>query len=152
MKKITITLLISLIWSATTLANDVIMSQKTVKIPVDISTTKLKWSQADYSSPVVKVLVPALAAVTLLDHRNTGEGAPCLASYEANTPEEVIQNNPQTEQIEFTVTLIKQVIPDLENNRCLVHLIENVDGKIRGFEFTHQRDLQVGHRHIDDCQ
>ena len=61
-------------------SSSVLLSEKTVDLSVDISTTKLKLSRADYSSPFVKVLVPELADVTILDHRNTNEGAPCMAT------------------------------------------------------------------------
>jgi hypothetical protein len=68
------------------------LSEKTVTLDVAINKWNLKFSRAGYSEPVVKVLIPELADVTLLDHRNFRENAPCLATFEAKTPEEVIQN------------------------------------------------------------
>lgn len=132
--------------------NTVTLSEKIVQLNVEISPTNLKWSEADYSSPVVKVLVPELADVTILDHRNAGEGAPCLATYEARSPEDVIQNNPSVEKIDFQITLQKKLSPNLESQTCDVELIESIEGKIRGFKFVHDRHLSVGSRHIDDCR
>ncbi|MBI4041200.1 MAG: hypothetical protein HY390_04970 [Deltaproteobacteria bacterium] len=133
-------------------ASSVVLSKRTVELNVDISTAKLKLSRADYVSPVVKVLVPELADVTILDHRNTGEGAPCLATYETESPSDVIQSNPQVEKIKFDITLKKSVRLNPEGTACVVHLSEEVDGVIRGFQFVHDRSLFVGERHIDDCR
>lgn len=131
---------------------EVLISERTVELNVDISSAKLKWSQADYSSPVVKVLVPDLADVTILDHRNTGEGAPCMATYQALSPEEVIQNNPSVEVIPMTITLDKLLTPDLTNGLCHVALRESIIGEIRGFRFEHHKSMEIGTRHIDDCR
>ena len=131
---------------------DVVLSEKEVTLNVDISTAKTKLSIADYSSPVVKVLVPELADVTILDHRNTGEGAPCLATYDTLDPRDVIQGNPTTEKINFKVTLIKQTATNTSQDICYVRLSERVEGNIRGFKFTHNKQKPMGTRHIDDCR
>lgn len=133
-------------------SREVVLAERTVNLNVDISSAKLKLSRADYSSPVVKVLVPELADATILDHRNTGEGAPCMATYQALSPEEIIQNNPAVELVPMTITLKKILTPDRANGRCLVVLDERIEGKIRGFVFEHQRAIEVGARHLDDCR
>jgi hypothetical protein len=133
-------------------SHEVLIAERTVNLNVDISTTKLKLSRADYSSPVVKVLVPELADATILDHRNTGEGAPCMATYQALSPEEVIQNNPAVELVPMTITLKKILTPDQKNGRCLVTLDERIEGKIRGFLFEHQKTVEIGTRHLEDCR
>lgn len=138
--------------SAQAQTEKVILSEKVVQLNVDISKTKLKLSQADYDSPVVKVLVPDLADVTILDHRNTNEGAPCMATYDTLSPEDVIQNNPSIEKIDFTITLAKHAIPNLQNKTCDVILSETINAKIRGFNFNHYKNVNVGTRHIDDCR
>ena len=131
---------------------DVVLSEKEVTLNVDISTTKMKLSKADYSSPVVKVLVPELADVTILDHRNTGESAPCLATYETLDPKDVIQGNPATEKVNFKVMLVKHTWAETSQNICHVKLIERVEGNIRGFKFTHDIQRSMGIRHMDDCR
>ncbi|MCM2278411.1 MAG: hypothetical protein NDJ89_10085 [Oligoflexia bacterium] len=132
-------------------ASGTVISMREVLLPIDISTTRIKLSRADYMAPVVKVLVPELADVTLLDHRNTGEGAPCLATYEATAPEEVIQGRPAIEEARFTVTLKKQAELEPRTSTCSIHLIEEIHGKIRGFAFEHSRTARIGSRHPDDC-
>ena len=152
MKTIAMTLLAGLTMTITAHASDVVISRKVVKLPVDIAEGKVKLSRAGYSMPLVKILVPELAGVTLLDNRNVGEGAPCMASYDAKTPEDIIQNNPQVEEAQFVVTLTKTVTPDTQNNNCQVSLTETLDTRIRGHKFTHQRFLEVGTRNIEDCK
>ncbi|MGZ6488127.1 MAG: hypothetical protein ACXWQQ_16420, partial [Pseudobdellovibrio sp.] len=98
MKRMMSLLLLGMTMALTVHAEDVVISRKVVKLPVDIAEGKVKLSRAGYSMPLVKILVPELAGITLLDHRNVGEGAPCMASYDAKTPDEIIQNNPQIEE------------------------------------------------------
>jgi hypothetical protein len=131
---------------------NVILSQRTVNLQVDISTARVKLSRAGYSVPLVKVLVPGLADVTLLNHRNEGEGAPCLATYETHDPAAVIQDHPAVEQVPFTVTLTKRLVANQFEQKCRVGLIETVNGKIRGFEFVHSRFQAIGERKPEDCR
>lgn len=153
MKKIIILLFstFSVIASAEDVA-PVSISKRSVVLNVDISPTNLKLSRADYSMPTVKVLVPELADVTIMNHRNTKEGAPCLATEDTFKPEDVIQGNSAVEKVEFTIELQRQVYKDDEKKTCMVYLVENVTGQIRGFNFSHQRDSEIGLRHIDDCR
>jgi hypothetical protein len=130
---------------------DVVISQRVVRLPVEISNTNVKLSAADYSAPVVKVLIPALADVTLLDHRNTNEGAPCMATYGTRVPNDVIQNNPGSLQVQFQISLIKNLYVDT-NNSCVVSMTEHIEGTIRGFKFVHDRYVSLGERHLDDCR
>lgn len=130
----------------------VVISERTVPLEVKISPETVKLSHADYSMPVVKVLVPGLADVTILDHRNSGEGAPCLATDGTRSPEDVIRGSSTTETLPFTIRLERSVYPDLDAKKCYVLLEEFVSGEIRGYQFTHHRDFQVADRHLDDCR
>lgn len=131
---------------------DIVLSERDVCLSVEINSTNLKWSQADYAAPVVKVLVPELAGVTILNHRNTKEGAPCLASYEAKSPEQVIGNSPGTDKVDFHLKLSKSIVMYPDKTKCDVYLRENIDAKIRGVAFTHERSVLVGQRTADDCK
>jgi hypothetical protein len=131
---------------------DVVLSQRAVALNVDISTARVRLSKAGYAVALVKVLVPELAGATLLDHRNEGEGAPCLTTYGTRDPAEVIQNRPAVEQVPFTVTLTKRLVANRFEQKCQVGLIESVTGKIRGFEFVHSRFQAIGERTLADCR
>jgi hypothetical protein len=130
----------------------VTLSKNTVTLSVDISAENVKLSRADYSVPVVKVLIPELADVTILDHRNTGEGAPCMATYDTNVPEDVVQGTPEVIQVEFEITLIKNTYPNEANGTCSVFLREHIEGTIRGHKFVHLQEVLIGERHLDDCR
>jgi hypothetical protein len=130
--------------------SNVIVSERTVELTVDISKENVKRSRAGYSQPTVKVLVPELADVTVFDHRNEGEGAPCLATFDTLNPGEVIGENPEVVKLPFTIKLVRSTFVD--NGECHVFLEEEVVGDIRGFRFEHLRGGSVGKRHIDDCR
>lgn len=139
---------------------NVVLSEREVKLSVNISREYMKLSSAGYVSPVVKVLVPELADVTILNHRNEGESAPCLATFQVMDPEEVIQNNPGIEKIKFNIKLIKNtrkvmilpVNPEDPIFYCEVKLSEHVQGDIRGFEFVHLVTTEVDKRNVGDCR
>ena len=56
------------------------------------------------------------------------------------------------EKIKFDIVLKKEVQLNSEGTACMVHLLESVHGRIRGFQFEHYQALFVGERHIDDCR
>jgi hypothetical protein len=133
---------------------EVVLSDRNVTLTVEISAKNVKLSRADYSVPVVKVLVPELAGETILDHRNTNEGAPCLATYDTKKPEDVIQGKETHIWNTFRIQLVKRVELYEETEKkqvCQVTLIERVDSKIRGFNFTHERVKDIGQRNPQDC-
>jgi len=131
---------------------DTIISEREVTLPVDLSTARVKLSSRGYSTELVKVLIPELASVTIADHRNPGESAPCLANYEAYTAEEIIQGRPETISVPFKITLTKKTVIDEQKKVCKVSLKESIVGIIRGYKFVHDRQLAMPDRHVEDCQ
>ncbi|AZZ37497.1 hypothetical protein CIK05_12065 [Bdellovibrio sp. qaytius] len=151
MKKI----ILSVIMLAATMthANETIISKKTVQLAVDLSTTGIRSSNLGYGDTYyVKILVPGLAAETLLNHRNEGESAPCLATYDTFKVEDVVQNQPTTEIHDFEIVQKKVVYPDTADNSCSVYLVENVQTTVRGFKFIHERSTELPKRNLADCQ
>ena len=132
---------------------EVIIAKKTVKLPVDLSSTGIRSSNLGYGDTYfVKILVPGLAAETVLNHRNEGESAPCLATYQTFKVEDVVQNNPTTEIHEFEIVQKKILYPNETSKTCRVYLTEDVTTKVRGFEFVHHLSSELPSRHIDDCK
>lgn len=129
-----------------------IISKREVMLPVKINANTVKLSSAGYSRPLVKVLIPDLADVTLLNHRNFGEDAPCMSTVGAEIPEDVVKNDEKTENIKFSVILTKTVYPDSDNKTCLVSLSEDITATIRGFKFTHERSASLQKRVLEDCR
>lgn len=132
---------------------ETIVSKKTVQLEVDLSTTGIRSSNLGYGDTFfVKILVPGLAAETLLNHRNEGETAPCLATYETFAVEDVVKGNPSKEIHDFEIVQKKLLYPNEAEKTCDVYLVEDVATKVRGFNFIHSRSTVLPKRHIDDCK
>lgn len=132
---------------------EVIISKKNVKLEVDLSTAGIRSSNAGYGDTFfVKILVPGLAEQTVLNHRNEGEAAPCLATYDTYNIEDVVQGNPSKEIHDFEIVQKKVLYPNAAGKTCVVYLVEKVETTVRGFRFLHERSSGLPKRHIDDCQ
>lgn len=132
-----------------------VISKRQVVLPVEISSNTVILSNLGYGAFMVKILIPSIADVTLFDHRNEGASAPCIFTLDTEKIEDVIRNNPTTENIPFVITLTKTVAVDSEDSMkptCRVTLTESLEGKIRGFKFTHARQSQVSKRSVEDCR
>jgi hypothetical protein len=129
-----------------------LISERTESLNVDVSTAMTRLSGSGYATVIVKVLIPELADVTLFDHRNPGEGAPCMATYEALEPEEVIQGRPGVEKVDFKITLNKVAKVNELNQKCEILLEEHIQGNIRGFDFFHFRSSIISTRLPEDCR
>jgi hypothetical protein len=153
MKLISLLLAIATVGPATAFANSIVVSERTVTVPVDLSKTKVVFTNQGYGSTyLVKVLIPALAAPTLLNHRNGTEGAPCMATYDVSNVDDVLQGKPETINADVKITLTKnQVISD-DGKTCTVTLNEYLQTTIRGFEFVHDRTIELPSRVADDCR
>ena len=144
------TLLVAIVMMTSSLVQAAVISQKTVVLPVDVSTAKLKFTNLGYSSFLVKVIVPELITDTILNHRNVGEDGPCLFTYEAFTVDEVLQDRPEVIDTEFLITLEKNA--RVFGEKCEVELTETVTADIRGFLFQHSKSIALSSRIIADCE
>jgi hypothetical protein len=132
---------------------DVTISSRTVTVPVDISSAKVVLTNKGYGTTyLVKVLVPALAGPTLMNHRNEGETAPCLATYQTNKIDDVVQGHPETINADMKIELTKSSYVDEAEKLCHVTLTETITTTIRGFDFIHARDTEMPTRDPADCQ
>lgn len=128
---------------------ETIISKKTVTLPVDLSTTKLKFTDLGYSVPLVKVIIPQMAEVTLLNHRNVGEDGPCLFTYDTFQVDDVLQDRPEVIDTEFNITLKKSFF--ISDDVCKVTLTEEIEADIRGFLFQHSLSTAMPDRVAADC-
>lgn len=129
-----------------------LVSDKTTTVSVELNAKTVKCSAQDYSMPMLKVLVPALADLTLLNHRNTREGAPCVAAGQCGTfkPSDILAAGEGTERIPVRVVLRK--LAEVDGEGCRVTLIETVHTSIRGVAFFHERRHDLAERVADDCR
>lgn len=125
----------------------------TAPVSIDLNATTVKCSAADYSAPMLKVLVPGLAELTVLNHRNTREGAPCIAAGRcggALGPQDILKAGEGTVEVPMRVTLKK--VLTLDGEVCHVTLVETVRATVRGVPFFHERRQPVADRAAADCR
>lgn len=130
-----------------------VVSDRTTDVDVDLNAQTVKCSAADYSGPMLKVLVPGLADLTILNHRNTKEGAPCIAAGRCSPqlgPETLLRQGEGSESIPVRVVLKK--VLSLQGDVCHVTLVETVTTQIRGVPFFHERFQKVADRAAADCR
>jgi hypothetical protein len=126
-----------------------------IKLPVDLNTATVKCSAQGYSMPELKTLVPALAQVTILNHRNPGEGAPCITAGECTdqlNPEKLLAAGSGPTAVPAAIRLSEELIADQTNNVCHVVLHEDVKAIINGVLFSHSRQLASQDRTLADCR
>lgn len=128
-----------------------ILSEREVDMTIDLNSKTLKLSRADYMEPTVKVLIPEIADVTVMNHRNFSEGAPCLATEGTKSPQDVLQGQEGKENIKVRITLSKLLYLD-DQNVCHLTLQEDVETNIRGFKFVHARQSTLPKRVAADCR
>jgi hypothetical protein len=139
--------------AAQELPHTAVIRDETTNVSVDLNAKTVKCSAADYSMPMLKVLVPGLADITLLNHRNTREGAPCIAAgqcTESLGPQSILKSGEGTERIPVRVVLKK--VTKIEGEVCRVSLVETVTTQVRGLHFFHERYQQVADRTAADCR
>lgn len=130
-----------------------VVSDRTTDVSVDLDEATVKCSAADYSGPMLKVLVPGLADLTLLNHRNTREGAPCIAAgrcSETLGPSAILADGNGSVTVPVRVVLSKETRVD--GDKCHVTLVETVTTEIRGVPFFHQRRQPMPDRAAADCR
>ena len=132
-------------------ADSVIRDQTTV-VKVALNAKTVKCSAADYSMPMLKILVPGLAELTVLNHRNTREGAPCIAAGQCGErgPQDILKSGDGIDEIPVRVVLKK--VAELDGDVCRVSLVETVNAKVRGVPFFHERRQEVAERAAADCR
>ncbi len=130
-----------------------VVSDRTSTVSVPLNAKTVKCSSADYSAMMLKVLVPDLAGLTVLNHRNTNEGAPCVAAGVCSVklgPKTILEAGEGVDQIKVRVVLRKQT--SIQGEVCHVSLVETVATTIRGVPFFHERVQEVPQRTAADCR
>jgi len=133
---------------------ETVVHDTTTPVQVALDPQTVLCSAADYSATFLKVLIPDLARLTLLDHQNLGAGAPCVAAgvcEPGRMPEDVIDPARPTETVDVHVQAVRRDVADVDAQTCTTTLIERVDVDIRGITFRHERQAPLGSRPYADC-
>ncbi len=133
-----------------------LVHETTTAVDLELTPDTVICSHADYSATFLKVLIPELAAITLLDHQNTDAGAPCVAAGECapfgdHAPADILDDQDTTETVDIRVRATRTDEIDHDAETCNTSLTEQVDLVIRGVPFTHQRWATLGTRPYGDC-
>lgn len=134
--------------------NETLIHDTTSSVDITLDTNTVLCSAADYGALYLKVGMPELARLTLLDHQNVGAGAPCVAAgacKPGNMPADIIDPAHPTETVQINVRAFRADEADSVAQTCETTLIERVHVNIRGFEFTHERSASLGSRRFADC-
>lgn len=135
--------------SAETLVHDT-----TTNVEIELDDTTVLCSSADYGALFLKVLIPELAALTLLDHQNLGAGAPCVAAgmcEPGNMPDDILDPYDTKETVAIHVKALRYDVTDASAQTCQTSLVERVQVIIRGVDFFHERFAPLGERPYADC-
>ncbi len=125
---------------------------------VELNKDTVLCSRADYAMPMLKVLIPGLSDITLLDHQNYRAAAPCVTTGEScmrgaggASPEDILQGRPGTEAIEVTVTAKKIEYINHTEKTCLLEMVEDIETNIRGKKLVHQKSNTLEPRSFERC-
>lgn len=133
-----------------------LVHQTTTSVDLELTPETVICSHADYSANFLKVLIPQLASITLLNHQNTDAGAPCVAAGECapfgdHAPSDILDEADTTETVDITVRATRMDEIDHDAQTCTTTLRERVDVDIRGVTFAHERQASLGSRPYGDC-
>ncbi len=140
--------------TAASVVRETVVHNTTTSTEIALSADTVLCSSADYGALFLKVLIPKLAEITLLDHQNLGAGAPCVASgmcKPGNRPSDIIDASRPTEVVDVTVQAVRIDEIDSDAQTCTTLLREHVDVKIRNIAFQHERFASLGTRPYSDC-
>lgn len=143
---------------------EILQHSKTITMNVALNEKTVLCSKADYGALFLKILIPDLASHTLLNHRNLGASAPCVAAgscTDDNNPSKIIDAAKPIEKIAIKIDIYRAEFVKRTGNDfmpgppgkqvCGIIMIERIETIIRGRKFTHQRDIELGSRELSDC-
>lgn len=143
------------------IVRETLVHEKTTAVEVELNDRTVLCSAADYQAEMLKIVIPQLADLTLLNHRNTNAGGPCVsagicrpAGSEAGLePGDILKPGlPEVESIPVTVKLTRVTSISSDQSGCDVSLKEEIHLVVRGIPFYHVRwhflDARVG----SDCR
>jgi uncharacterized protein (TIGR03382 family) len=134
--------------------NETLIHDTTTTTEIDLNASTVLCSSADYGALFLKIGIPKLAQLTLLDHQNIGAGAPCVsagACYPGHEPADILDPTKPTETVDINVKAFRLDEADATAQTCTTTLIERVHVNVRGFDFLHERQAPLGSRPFADC-
>lgn len=131
------------------------ISRQTLEIEVKVDETTVRCSALGYSRPELKVDVPALDWAATFQHRNFGEGQPCMTAGRCTnerSPELILAGGAGVDKAQLEVVHTEEAYLDESNNTCYRSLVETVTMQLRGQTFTHRRSGVLSEVSADLCK
>lgn len=137
-------------------SHEELVHDTTTSVDLLLTPETVICSHADYSATFLKVLIPQLASITLLDHQNSDAGAPCVAAGECapfgdHAPSDILDEADTSETVDIRVRAVRVDAIDHDAETCTTALRERVHLEIRGVRFAHERWADLGSRPYADC-
>ena len=116
------------------------------EISVKISADTVRCSSQGYSLPELKIDVPDLDWAATFQHRNFGEGQPCMTAgscRQVGGPEVILAGG--DEEIKTLLTVVMQEVAwvDDTNDTCYRQVEEVLEMDVRGHTFSHVRQAPL---------
>jgi len=131
------------------------ISRHVQEIEVKVDETTVRCSALGYSRPELKVDVPALDWAATFQHRNFGEGQPCMTAGRCTrerSPELILAGGNGVEKVLLEVVHTEEAYLDESNNTCYRSLVETLTMTLRGQTFTHRRHAVLSEATSDLCK
>ncbi len=135
-----------------------VISVKKIPVKLLLNEQSVICSSAGYGRDFLKILVPQLAKHSLMEHRNIGVSAPCLAAGDCLNDESqeflkiIKEHGSINKKSIMKITLKKAFVYNDRDKVCRMWLHEDVELKIGKFKFTHSRNSKLPDRRSKkDC-
>lgn len=146
-------LLFPLVVNAETVDKEV--SRQTTDITVALHPSSVRCSALGYGSPELKVDVPDLDWAAVFNHRQLGEGEPCMAAgacTSTNTPGRVLAGGEGDVPAQVLVVHTEVGTIDKVHATCTRELVEELTMQLRGLTFTHRKSTPLAPWTAAECR
>src|SRR5262245_43727701 len=115
--------------AATPVTAETVVHNRSTRVQIGLDSSTVLCSAADYGATYLKIGMPGLARLTLLDHQNTGAGAPCVQAgpcQAGNMPSDIIDAARPNEWVSINVKEVRIDESDAAAQTCNTTLSERV--------------------------
>lgn len=153
MKLLTVALLLLFPIAAHAETLEKVISNETYDINVAISAGSVRCSSLGYGRPELKVDVPDLDWAASFNHRQQGEGQPCMTvglCDARHSPDKVRAGGDG--DVPTRLQVVHKEVGVIDKGVCSRELVEHVTMELRGFTFAHERSAPLPSLSATECR
>jgi len=146
-------LLLPLVANAETLEKEV--SRQNTDITVAVHPSSVRCSALGYGQPELKVDVPDLDWAAVFNHRQLGEGEPCMAAgvcTATNSPARVLAGGEGDVATHVLVVHTEVGTVETGHSTCARELVEELTMQLRGLTFVHRKSTPLAPWTASECR